>query len=271
MLFFPPAKINIGLHVTAKRPDGFHSIETLFYPVALHDVLEIVPARAFSLHLSGYPVEGAADTNLCVKACRLLQATADLPPVAVYLHKAIPPGAGLGGGSSDATAMLQLLNSHFALRLSDEQMYRYALQLGSDCAFFLHCRPLLATGRGEVFSEPPALDVHRYFIVIVKPPVFVSTAEAYAGVTPHAPAQPLASLLAQPVEQWKDTTGNDFEASVFARFPLLAHVKQQFYAAGATYAAMSGSGSAIFGLFAGEAAARRAAAQWPDVVFCGPM
>jgi 4-diphosphocytidyl-2-C-methyl-D-erythritol kinase len=269
MLSFPCAKINIGLHVTAKRSDGFHNIETLFYPVALHDVLEIVPADVFSLHLSGVPVEGAEETNLCCKACRLLQAAFDLPPAAIYLHKVIPPGAGLGGGSSDATATLQALNVLFALQLSGEQLHRYAVQLGSDCAFFLHRRPLLAAGRGEVFTEMPLPQLRHYFIVIVKPPVFVSTAEAYAGVTPRPPAQPLAALLAQPVEQWKDTVVNDFEPSVFAKFPLLARLKQQFYAAGATYAAMSGSGSAIFGLFSTEAAAKHAAALLPDVVFCG--
>ncbi|MDR2802096.1 MAG: 4-(cytidine 5'-diphospho)-2-C-methyl-D-erythritol kinase [Prevotellaceae bacterium] len=250
MLSFPIAKINIGLHVIAKRPDGFHDIETLFYPVELlHDVLEIVPAGRFSIRLSGLPVAGAPESNLCVKAYRLLQADFDLPPVAIHLHKTIPSGAGLGGGSSDATAALQILNELFSLQLSAGQLLRYAVQLGSDCAFFLHRQPMLATGRGEILTALPALDLQPYRIVIETPPVFVGTAEAYAGVTPHPPAQPLASLLAQPVEQWKGTVVNDFEASVFARFPVLAQIKQRLYDDGAAYAAMSGSGSALFALF----------------------
>ncbi|MDR3350981.1 MAG: 4-(cytidine 5'-diphospho)-2-C-methyl-D-erythritol kinase [Prevotellaceae bacterium] len=249
-LVFPPAKINIGLHVTAKRPDGFHQIETLFYPVAsLHDVLEVAPAGRFTIRLSGLPVAGAPEDNLCVKAYRLLQADFDLPPVAVYLHKVIPPGAGLGGGSSDATAMLQALNELFSLQLSAGQLHRYAVQSGSDCAFFLHRQPMLATGRGDILTPLPALPLQPYRVVIETPPVFISTAEAYAGITPRQPAQSLASLLAQPVEQWKDIIVNDFEPSVFARYPELAQIKQRLYDAGAVYAAMSGSGSALFGLF----------------------
>ncbi|MDR3133351.1 MAG: 4-(cytidine 5'-diphospho)-2-C-methyl-D-erythritol kinase [Prevotellaceae bacterium] len=250
MLYFPPAKVNIGLHVTAKRPDGFHEIETLFYPVtSLYDVLEVAPAERFSIRLSGLPVEGAPETNLCVKAYRLLQADFDLPPVTIYLHKVIPPGAGLGGGSSDATATLLALNELFFLQLSYGQLFHYAMQLGSDCAFFLHRQPMLATGRGEVLTTLSGLDLQPYSVVIETPPVFISTAEAYAGITPRLPAQPLASLLAQPVEQWKENVVNDFEAPVFARHPVLAQIKQRLYDAGAVYAAMSGSGSALFGLF----------------------
>ncbi|MDR2358513.1 MAG: 4-(cytidine 5'-diphospho)-2-C-methyl-D-erythritol kinase [Prevotellaceae bacterium] len=250
MLLFPSAKINIGLHVTAKRPDGFHEIETLFYPVAsLHDVLEVTPSDRLAIRLSGLPVAGAPEDNLCMKAYRLLQARFDLPPVAIYLHKAIPPGAGLGGGSSDATATLLALNELFSLQLSAGQLFHYAVQLGSDCAFFLHREPMLATGRGEVLTPLPSLHLQPFRIVIETPPVFSSTAEAYAGITPRTPSLPLASLLAQPAGQWKGTVVNDFEASVFARFPLLAQIKQRLYDDGAIYAAMSGSGSAIFGLF----------------------
>jgi 4-diphosphocytidyl-2-C-methyl-D-erythritol kinase len=257
MLLFPPAKINLGLHVTAKRPDGFHRIETLLCPVTLHDILEIVPSAHFSLRLSGLPLAGAEETNLCVKACRLLQAAFDLPPVTICLHKTIPPGAGLGGGSSDAAATLQGLNRLFSLQLSGEQLHRYAAQLGSDCAFFLHRQPMLAAGRGELLTTFPMPQLQPCFIAIIKPPVSVNTAEAYAGITPRHPAQPLASLLAQPPEHWKNTLTNDFEAPAFARFPALAQIKRQLYEAGATYAAMSGSGSALFGLFPDEASARR--------------
>ena len=247
MLLFPPAKINIGLHVTAKRRDGFHEIETLFYPVeSLHDVLEVMPAGRLAIRLSGLPVAGAPEDNLCMKAYRLLQADFDLPPVTIYLHKVIPPGAGLGGGSSDATATLLALNELFSLQLSAGQLSCYAAQLGSDCAFFLHRKPMLATGRGEVLT---ALPLPSFRVVIETPPVFSSTAEAYAAITPRTPALPLPSLLVQPVEQWKDTVVNDFEAPVFARFPLLAQIKQRLYDDGAIYAAMSGSGAAIFGLF----------------------
>ncbi|MDR1681212.1 MAG: 4-(cytidine 5'-diphospho)-2-C-methyl-D-erythritol kinase [Prevotellaceae bacterium] len=249
MICFPPAKINIGLSVKSRREDGFHEIETLLCPVALCDVLEITASEAFSFHLSGLPVEGDVESNLCVKAYRLLQATFDLPPLAVYLHKVIPAGAGLGGGSSDATAMLQLLNEFFALGLSPAQLWQYAVQLGSDCAFFLHNRPMLATGRGEILTDFPVPQLSDYRIVLLFAPVSVSTAAAYGAVTAQLPAHPLTDLLAQPVETWKDCLVNDFEQSVFAQYPILASLKEQLYDAGAVYAAMSGSGSALFGLF----------------------
>ncbi|MDR0728785.1 MAG: 4-(cytidine 5'-diphospho)-2-C-methyl-D-erythritol kinase [Prevotellaceae bacterium] len=271
MICFPPAKINIGLHIKARRPDGFHDIETLFCPVALCDVLEITAAEVFSIQLSGLPVEGNANSNLCVKAYRLLQSAFDLPPVAVYLHKAIPAGAGLGGGSSDATAMLQLLCDFFALPLATEQIRQYAVQLGSDCAFFLHRRPMLATGRGDILTAFPVPHLNDYFIILLSPPVAISTATAYAAVTPQQPAHPLSDLLMQPVEMWKDSIVNDFEQSIFLQYPVLSSLKQQLYAAGAVYAAMSGSGSALFGLFPDANAAARAAKVLPEVLFCGRL
>jgi len=252
----------------AKRPDGFHSINTLFYPIGLHDVLEIVRADTFSITLFGVPVAGNPNDNLCVKAYRLLQTAFDLPTVAIYLYKAIPSGAGLGGGSSDATHTLLLLDKLFQLNLPVVQLETYAAQLGSDCAFFVHSQPMLADGRGEVLTAAPGLALQNYFIVVAVPPVHVSTSEAYAGITPKQPAAPLAQLLVLPVSEWKNCIINDFELSVFAKYPLLAQLKQQFYHAGATYAAMSGSGSAIYGLFADEAVARHAAQQLPHVVFC---
>ncbi len=271
MIQFPYAKINIGLHVTAKRPDGFHTIDTLFYPIGLHDALEVVPADTFSMTLYGMPVDGKSDDNLCVKAYKLLQADFNLPPVAIYLYKAIPSGAGLGGGSSDATHTLLLLDKLFELRLSLKQLETYAARLGSDCAFFVHQQPMLAGGRGEVLSTAPVLALQSYYIVLAKPPVHVSTAEAYAGIVPKQPAQPLVQLLTLPVNTWRHNIVNDFELSVFVKHPILAQLKQQFYHFGATYAAMSGSGSTIYGLFAGETVAQHAAQQLPHVVYCGKM
>ena len=275
MLCFPPAKINIGLYVKARRPDGFHEIETLFCPVALCDILEVVVAKTFAFRLSGLPVDGSPDDNLCVKACRLLQADFYLPPVAVYLHKVIPTGAGLGGGSSDATAMLKLLNALFSLRLSTEQLRRYAVRIGSDCAFFLHDRPMLAAGRGEILRELALPRLRRRFIVLLKPPASISTAAAYAAVTPRQPSSPapppLERLLQQPLDAWKDSVVNDFEPAVFARHPSLLALKQRLYQAGALYASMSGSGSALFGLFPDDVAAAAAAAALPGVLFCGPL
>ncbi len=270
VVLFPNAKINIGLHVTAKRPDGFHAIETLFYPVSLHDVLEIVPAGKFTVALSGLAVAGAVDDNLCVKAYRLLQKDFGLPPVGIYLHKAIPSGAGLGGGSSDAAHTLTLLNTLFRLNLSTQQLAGYASLLGSDCPFFIYNKPMYATGRGEQLTAAN-IDLQTYHIVLLKPPVFISTAEAYAGVRPKQPAKPLCDLLQYPIREWEKTIANDFEQSVFEKFPALAQSKQQLYAAGAVYAAMSGSGSAIFGLFESEATAIAAAHRLSGVLLCGTM
>ncbi|MDR2362166.1 MAG: 4-(cytidine 5'-diphospho)-2-C-methyl-D-erythritol kinase [Prevotellaceae bacterium] len=271
MICFPPAKINIGLHIKARRPDGFHDIETLFYPVALYDVLEITTAEIFSIQLSGLPLEGDADSNLCVKAYRLLQTTFNLPPIAIHLHKAIPAGAGLGGGSSDATAMLQLLRDLFTLPLTTEQIRQYAVQLGSDCAFFLHRCPMLASGRGDILTAFPVPHLNNHFIILLSPPISVSTTAAYAAVTPQQPAHPLSDLLAQPIETWKNNIVNDFEQSIFLQHPVLSALKQKLYAAGAVYAAMSGSGAALFGLFPDAHTADRATKTLPEVFFCGRL
>jgi len=270
MINFPFAKINLGLHVVEKRVDGFHAIETLFYPVALHDVLEVLPSDIFSIRLYGLHVEGNAEENLCVKAYRLLQEKFKIPPVSIHLYKNIPTGAGLGGGSSDGAAMLKILNDLFSLQLSVEQLEFYAAQLGSDCPFFIHQKPMFATGRGEVLSVSE-INLQSYFIVLAKPSLFVSTADAYSGVTPKQPKQPLLQKLSVPIDQWKNELVNDFEISVFEKFPLLAQLKQQFYNAEATYAAMSGSGATIFGLFDNEEKAINAAQQIPHVIWHGAL
>ena len=245
MLLFPNAKINLGLHVIRKRSDGYHDIETLFYPVpGLCDVLELVHADRFEMHCYNVEIEGE---NLCEKAWRLLASHYDIPPVAIHLYKKIPMGSGLGGGSADAAFTLTGLNTMLGLNLPQDELAGLAAQLGSDCAFFIYNRPMLARGRGEILTP---IDFSLDHTVRIYPqPVFVSTREAYAGITPKAPAQPLEQVLKHPVEEWKDLLVNDFEASVFAKHPELAAAKKSLYYNGAVYAAMSGSGSALFAIY----------------------
>ena len=255
MITFPNAKINIGLNVVAKRSDGYHDIETVFYPVLLQDALEVrlmFPRRdencLYSLQMTGNDYPFKASDNLVVKAYLMLLEDFDLPPVDINLYKHIPSGAGLGGGSSDCAFMISLLNRRFNLRLRQSAMERYAARLGSDCAFFISNTPSMATGRGEILN-PINLSLKGYTIVLVKPDVSVSTAEAYAGVTPHKPDMSLAEAVMRPVGEWKDCVFNDFETSVFKKYPLLADIKKKLYSLGADYAAMTGSGSTIYGLF----------------------
>jgi 4-diphosphocytidyl-2-C-methyl-D-erythritol kinase len=252
MITFPCAKINIGLQVTERRPDGYHNLDTVFYPIPLHDALEVVPAEEEGydcrLHLSGVNIEGDPNTNLVVRAYRLLAADYTLPPVDIYLHKHIPTGAGLGGGSADASYMLLLLRKMYDLNISDEQLEVYAAQLGADCPFFIKGKPVYATGIGNEF-HPIALDLSGMCLVVVKPDVFVSTKEAYSMVYPEKPEVTLDEKIMRPITEWRDTISNDFEKGIFALHPELAAIKEKLYAMGAIYAAMSGSGSALFGLF----------------------
>lgn len=282
MISFPNCKINIGLNVISKRSDGFHDIETVFYPVNLQDALEIrlmkpldpgtirkrieshmligldsvfpVGKKRYadipccSLRMTGNEVECADMDNLVVKAYTMLLEDFDLPAIDIELHKHIPSGAGLGGGSADGSFMITLLNRRFNLRMKDSMMERYAARLGSDCAFFIKNKPAFAEGRGEKLSQID-LSLSGYVLLIVKPDVFVSTAEAYAGVTPKCPEISLRESVKRPVSEWKDLICNDFEESVFARHPQLAQIKQKLYDLGAEYAAMSGSGSAMYGIF----------------------
>lgn len=284
MISFPNAKINIGLNVVAKRTDGYHDIETVFYPVLLQDALEIKPMRPLdpsqlrkrleagllvqpddvfrpyrffpkkedipccSLEITGNDFPFKAADNLVVKAYLMLQQDFDLPSIDIKLHKHIPSGAGLGGGSSDCAFMISLLNRRFNLRMRESLMERYAARLGSDCAFFISNTPSLATGRGEILN-PISLTLKGYTILLVKPDVSVSTAEAYASLTPKRPDIPLAEAIKRPVAEWKDCVFNDFESTVFAKYPILADIKQKLYSMGAVYASMSGSGSTVYGLF----------------------
>ena len=248
MLTFANAKINLGLHVTEKRSDGYHNLETVFYPVKLHDVLEITDAEKTSCVTEGINVPGDTADNICLKAYELLNKDFDLPTQQITLLKNIPVGAGLGGGSSDAAFLIKLLNEKFKLGLSVERMENYARQLGADCAFFIKNKPVYATGKGDEFAEL-SVDLSRYFMVLVKPPVHVSTADAYAGLVPVKPSVSLKDLIASPVQKWRDLMKNDFEQHVFVKYPEIARIKDQLYAAGATFALMSGSGSSVYAIF----------------------
>jgi 4-diphosphocytidyl-2-C-methyl-D-erythritol kinase len=254
MLVFPNAKLNLGLYVTQRRPDGFHTLESVFLPLPWTDALEILPAQAgqpTSLTLTGRPIPGHPSTNLCLRAYELLQADfSQLPPVQIYLHKIVPIGAGLGGGSADAAFALKAANDLFGLNLSLEILEGYARRLGSDCAFFIRNQPVLAVERGDVFEEIN-LKLAGTGCVVVYPNLHISTGEAYARITPRLPRHPLREALAQPMSTWRNTVGNDFETALTPAHPVLAEIKQQLYAAGATYASMSGSGSAVYGLWQG--------------------
>lgn len=255
MITFPNIKINLGLSITEKRPDGYHNLETVFYPVALEDALEIrtnpEAQQKFTLHQHGMEIAGNPENNLVVKAYLLLDKEFHLPPVEIHLYKHIPSGAGLGGGSSDSAFMLKLLNEHYNLQLSDNQLEDYAATLGADCAFFIKNTPTYAEGIGNIFS-PIELSLKGYRIMIVKPDVFVSTREAFANIRPHRPEYPVREVIRRPVAEWKDTLINDFEASVFPQYPVIGEIKEELYHQGAIYASMSGSGSSVFGLFAAD-------------------
>ena len=254
MIVFPNAKINLGLSVVSKRADGYHNLETVFYPVPLEDALEVVSLppengeMRTQLHQYGNVIEGNPEDNLVMRAYALLAADFKLPPVDIYLLKYIPSGAGLGGGSSDAAFMIRLLNDFFTLRLTDVQMEGYAALLGADCAFFIKNRPVYAEGIGNIFS-PVSLSLAGYRIVVVKPDIFVSTRDAFSNISPHDPVQHVKDVVERPVAEWREYLVNDFESSVFPLYPVIGEIKEELYRKGALYAAMSGSGSAVFGLF----------------------
>jgi 4-diphosphocytidyl-2-C-methyl-D-erythritol kinase len=252
MLTFPNAKINIGLFITAKRNDGYHNLETIFYPVAVRDALEIVdiPHTNTSIHLTGLPVAGDQQNNLVWKAYTLLQREfpGKIKPLSIHLHKVIPMGAGLGGGSADGAFMLNMLNNHFNLELNTDQLEQYALELGSDCPFFIRNKAAFASGRGEQMEEM-GLDLSNYSIQLIYPDIHISTAMAFAGITPAAASYSLQNISSLPLDQWKDHIRNDFETSLFPEYPLLQHLKEELYAGGALYASLSGTGSTVYGIF----------------------
>ena len=253
MITFPNAKINLGLNIVEKRPDGYHNLETIFYPINLQDALEVTRRenndKEYTLHISGSPLEGEPEDNLVVKAYKLLKKDyPELLPVDIHMYKHIPAGAGLGGGSSDAACMIKLLNDKFSLGLSTERMEEYAVKLGADCSFFIRNKPVFATGIGNLF-EPVELSLKGYHIILIKPDIFVSTRDAFAEIKPVRPAVSLKEIVKQPMETWKNSMKNDFEDSVFKKFPEIAAIKDELYDLGAVYAAMSGSGSSVYGIF----------------------
>jgi len=248
MLVFPNAKINIGLNIVEKRPDGFHNIESCFYPVDWSDALEIIPSESFEFQSDGITIPGDSTGNLCVKAYQMLAEDYSFSPVNIHLLKAVPIGAGLGGGSSDAAFTIRTLNDLFLLNISLEKQQDYARRLGSDCAFFIENKPLYCFEKGDKFEEV-SLTLSGKWIVLVNPGLHIATAEAYAGIIPRKPKSDLRELLEQPLREWKGKVKNDFEESLFPKYPVLGQIKEMLYANGAAYAAMSGSGSTLFGIF----------------------
>jgi 4-diphosphocytidyl-2-C-methyl-D-erythritol kinase len=248
MILFPNAKINIGLNVTERRSDGYHNLETIFYPVKINDAIEVIPADKLSFESSGLDIPGRMEDNLCVKGYHLLEKDHDLPPVKIHLHKHIPIGAGLGGGSADAAFFIKLMNKQFDLGLTIAEMQDYARTLGADCAFFIENKPVFAFEKGDEF-ETIKLDLSAYKIVLVMPPVQISTAEAYRGVRPAQVKDSLLDLIYLPVTEWKKHIKNDFEESIFKNNAEIRGVKASLYQTGALYASMSGSGASVFGIF----------------------
>ncbi|MBI3138616.1 MAG: 4-(cytidine 5'-diphospho)-2-C-methyl-D-erythritol kinase [Sphingobacteriales bacterium] len=255
MIVYPNCKINLGLHILRKRADGYHDLETVFYPTRLNDILEIIPGHpggqtdTIAFTQSGIEIAGPPADNLCVKAYRLLKNDfPDLPPVQLHLHKIIPSGAGLGGGSADAAFTLKLLNDSFNLGITAGKLIEYALQLGSDCPFFILNQPCLAGGRGEKL-EKLELSLQGYQLLLVNPGIHIHTGKAFAALHPALPSKPLKEIILQPVHTWKEELVNDFEKAIFAAYPAIAAIKDQLYQAGCHYASMSGSGSTVYGLY----------------------
>ncbi len=261
MIVFPCAKINLGLNIVSKREDGYHNLETVFYPIPLYDALEIkymdekFPSdTACDLKVTGNAVDCDEQKNLVVKAYHILAADYQLPRIHTHLYKHIPSQAGLGGGSSDAAFMIRLLDERFRLNIGNPEMERYAARLGADCAFFIEAEPAYAEGIGDVLmpADGPDGNLQGYYLCVVKPDVAVSTKEAYSAITPKKPAKSCRDIVRQPIETWKEELINDFEEPIFKMHPELEAIKQKLYDQGAVYASMSGSGSALYGIFKEE-------------------
>lgn len=252
MIVFPNCKINLGLHILGKRTDDYHNLETIFFPLPFFDVLEVIQSsntnQSHELFLSGNKIEGEAENNLCVKAYHLLKNDfPQLPSVKIYLHKIIPLGAGLGGGSANGAFMLMLLNEKFNLKISEQKLLHYALLLGSDCPFFIINKPCFAQQRGEVL-EPLFLNLSAYKIVLINPVIHVNTGWAFTQVK-FSNTNNIKDIIAKPVEEWKTDLNNDFELAVFEKHPEIENIKNELYLSGAVYSSMSGSGSTVFGIF----------------------
>lgn len=277
MIVFPCAKINLGLNIVSKREDGYHNLETVFYPIPLYDVLEIkymdekFPSdTACDLKVTGNVVDCDEQKNLVVKAYHILAADYQLPRIHTHLYKHIPSQAGLGGGSSDAAFMIRLLDERFRLNIGNPEMERYAARLGADCAFFIEAEPAYAEGIGDVLmpADGPDGNLQGYYLCVVKPDVAVSTKEAYSAITPKKPAKSCRDIVRQPIETWKEELVNDFEEPIFKMHPELEAIKQKLYDQGAVYASMSGSGSALYGIFKEEP---KGIEEQFDSMFCEAM
>lgn len=251
MLVYPNAKINLGLNVVERRPDGYHNIETIFYPIGIQDVLNIEPSDTcsdYSFSSSGIAVAGNPEDNLIIKAYHLLRSQYEFPPVDISLHKQIPFGAGLGGGSADAAFTLKALNELFELKISTKKLQSLSAKIGADCPFFIKNKPVYAEGIGNAFSTVK-VSLKGYWMLLVKPDIHVSTAEAYAGIKPCPSQNSLKELIQLPISEWKSNIKNDFEISVFEKQPEIGRIKEKIYNLGASYASMSGSGSSVYGIF----------------------
>lgn len=253
MICFPNAKINLGLNIVSQRNDGFHNLETIFYPINLKDGLEIINSESqeqYQLFQTGIKIDGDPSSNIVIKALELVRnhSKVNIPNIDIHLLKKIPTGAGLGGGSSDAAFMLKLLNENYQIGLSNNELVELALQIGADCPFFLYNKPAFASGIGNQL-EPIDLDLSGMYLLVVKPDVFISTKEAYSMITPKTPTLSLKDIVNRPLNEWKELMKNDFEDSIFKKYPQICKIKQQLYELGATYASMSGSGSSLYGIF----------------------
>ncbi len=255
MVIFPNCKINLGLNIIRKREDGYHDLETIFYPLPFYDALEIITntenhsTHSVQFSATGIQIDGPEENNLCIKACYLLKKDfPQLSTIKMHLHKAIPMGAGLGGGSADGAFTLLLLNKKYQLNLLTNQLISYALQLGSDCPFFIINKPCYGQGRGEVLEEIK-LSLSSYKLIIVNPGTHINTGWAFSQIAPAKPLQSIKEIIQQPIETWKHTLINDFEKPVLLQYPQLQIIKDQLYSKGAVYAGMSGSGSTFFGIF----------------------
>lgn len=253
MICFPNAKINLGLNIVSRRNDGYHNLETIFYPINLKDGLEIINSESkeqYQFFQTGIKIDGDPSTNIVIKALELIKnhSKINIPNIDIHLLKKIPTGAGLGGGSSDAAFMLKLLNEAYNLDIPSNELIELALQIGADCPFFLYNKPAFASGIGNQL-EPINLDLSGMYLLIVKPDVFISTKEAYSMVSPKSPTLSLKEIVARPLYEWKELMKNDFEDPIFKKYPQICKIKQQLYEFGATYASMSGSGSSLYGIF----------------------
>jgi 4-diphosphocytidyl-2-C-methyl-D-erythritol kinase len=249
MILFPNCKINIGLNIIRKRPDGYHDLESVFYPLPLKDVIEIIPAGSFQFNKSGLDIPGDDADNICIKAYQSLKKSfPGLPAVKMYLHKHIPTGSGLGGGSADGAFMLLLLNDTFGLNLSTNQLINHASALGSDCPFFIVNKPAFVSSRGESIKNF-SLDLSAYSFALIHPGIHINTAWAFSKIKPGVPAKPIAEIVHGSLKNWRDHLVNDFEIPVLNEFPVLNDIKKELYKSGALYASMTGSGSSFYGIF----------------------